>query len=153
MQNCRYHNIQLLLKLHMKLVRDHSAEDCRIQRVLIYIILITSQVLYKADLVIQAAITANDLVGKLIHPLCLSLLCHSIQDLPDRKNGHCLKTLKLDIICRHRRYRFCRLQNIHPDQSKILNTDNTLSGQLGIALIQHNTISIVNGLCQTHSQF
>ena len=65
---------------------------------LIYIVLIAPQILYKADLMVQASVAADDLVGKLIHALCFLLLCDGIENLTNREDRHCLKAFKFDVV-------------------------------------------------------
>ena len=120
---------------------------------LIHIIRRGTKVLCKCNLMIQSSIVRDDRIRQTLQIHWLSAGNDVIQLFPDTEHRHRLKTLKVQIFLRHRRYWLRWLQNIKSKQSEVLYTLDTLKCQSCITLIQQNASLIVDWFCQTHTIF
>ena len=85
--------------------------------------------------------------------IVFSLIVDGLELILDSKGRHHGEALKLHVLIRHRRQGFCGFEDIEPYDPEITYTLDTLSGELGIPVIQQDALFIVNGLCQSHSLF
>ena len=153
MKKCRFYKGIHSRRRHIHSSGDHSTKNRNTDTVFISKIIIASQILYKINLLRKVGIIFNHQTAQPVQPFVLFIRNDQLQIFLYTEHRHRLKTLEIDILFRHRRQWFCRLQYIQSHQSEITNTIYRLHRKFRITIIKQHSIFIINRFAKTHSRF